>query len=78
MLARLTVRFYRDRIVDFHQNLSIANTTEKELISFVFSSHLISSSIRLRGEPLSLLYFLFFNGFYLVPFDSTLSFEQET
>ena len=78
MLARLIVRLYRDEIGDFHQNLYIANTSEKWMISFMISSHLISSSTGLRGEPLSLSYSLFFNGLYLFPFNSTLSFEQET
>ena len=78
LLARLTVRLYRDKIVDFHQTLYIANTTEKRMISFMFSSDLISSSTCRRDEPLSLLYSLLFNGLYLFPFDSTLSFEQET
>ena len=78
MLARLIVRLYRDKIGDFHQNLYIANTTGKWMISFMFPSHLIRSSTWLRGEPLSLWYSLFFNGFYLFPLDSTLSFEQDT
>ena len=78
MLARLIVRFYRDKLVSFHQNLYIAGSTEKWMISFMFSSHLISSSTWLRGEPLPLSYSLFFNGLYLFPFDSVLSFEQET
>jgi hypothetical protein len=78
MLARLIVRFYRDKIVNFHQNLYIANTTEKQMISLMLSSHLISSSTWLRGEPLSLAYCLFFNGLYLFPLDSVLSLEQET
>ena len=78
MLARLIVRLYRDKIGDFHQNLYIANTTGKWMISFMFSSHLISSSTWLRDEPLSLSYSLFFNGLYIFSFNSTLSFEQET
>ena len=48
------------------------------MISFMFYSHLISSSTWLRGEPLSLLYSLFFNELGLFPFNSVLSFEQET
>ena len=48
------------------------------MISFMFSSDLISSSTWLRSEPLSLSYSLFFNGLYLFPFDSVLFFEQET
>jgi hypothetical protein len=71
------VRFYRDWIVDFHQNLHIANRTGKWMISFMFSSHPISNSPWLRGGPLSLSYFLFFNGLYVFPSDSVLPFAQE-
>ena len=59
MLARLIVRFYRDKIVDFHSNLYIANITGKWMTPFMFSSHQISNSTCLRGEPLSLSYSLF-------------------
>ena len=48
------------------------------MVSFMFSSHQISSSTCLRGQPLSLSYSLVFNRLYLFSFDSVLSFEQET
>ena len=78
MLAWLIMRFYRDKIVDFHSNLFIANMTGKWMESFMFSSHQISSSTCLRDEPLALSYSLFFNRQYSSPFDSILSSEQET
>ena len=78
MLARLIVRFYRDKIVDFHSNLHIANITGNRMISFIFSSHHISSSVALRDGPLWLSYSLFFYRLYLLPFDSVLSLGQET
>ena len=65
ILARLRVRFYRDKIVDFQSNLYIINITGKRMISFMFCPHQIYSSTCLRAEPLPLSYSLFFNGLYL-------------
>ena len=76
--SRLIVRFYRDKIVDFHLNLHIANIMRNYMISFIFSSHYISSSIFLRSEPLWLSYSHFFYRLHLLPFDSVLSLERET
>ena len=73
VLARLIVRFYRDKIVDFHSNQNIANITRKCMISFIFSCHYISKCISLRIEPLWLCYSPILNALCSLSFDSGFS-----
>ena len=50
--ARLIVRLYRDKIVDFHSHHYIANISRKIMISSIFSCHHVSNSISRCVEPL--------------------------